>query len=343
MTLVNRRWVVAAYPEGLPKLTDFRLETAEVPALRDGEVLVKVLYVSMDPGQRFYISRASGAEPLDQTVKAWGVGRVVESRSARFPVGSHVRDQQGECGVQLYSAISEQDLTPVDADLPLPLHLGALGMVGQTAYFGMLAVGALKEGEAILVTGASGAVGAIAGQIARIKGCRVIGVTGSAAKARHLVSELGFDEAVDTSSDDLCARLTALCPSGFDLFFDNVGGPLLDKCILHMKRHGRIVSCGAASQYNNVGSWPGLQNYFEVGTRQLRFEGFYVGDYLDQFDKATKDLAHWIRSGDLRHEEDVRSGFETFPDIFLALFTETRSGKLVLQLQDDEIWQQKPE
>lgn len=327
----NRRWILASIPHGMPNRDAFRWEESTIPSLRDGEVLLKSHYISIDPGQRVYISGAGGADPVGKPVTGWAVGEIVESLDPAFPVGTFARDTLGQAGVQAYSALPGSDLIAVDTDVPLSAHLSTLGMPGLTAYFGLLHCARIAPGETVVISGASGAVGSVAGQIAKIRGCRVIGITSGAEKSDYIVSHLGFDLAVDRRDGDVGASLARACPDGIDVYYDNVGGAMLDTCLSHMRPAGRIAMCGSVSTYNAGEPVPNY-NLFEILMRSLRLEGFYVGTYADRFAPAIAEMRGWITQGRLSHREQIAVGLENFPEVFLDVFRSDHLGKMVLQV-----------
>lgn len=332
MTLTNQRWTLARYPVGMPKPSDFRFETASVPELAEGEVLLAVRFVSLDPGQRFLIEESAGLVPLGATVPAWIVGEVIASRSSAFAVGSFARDIMAQGGVQTHSIIKAENLVPVADTAPLSWYAGALGMSGMTGYFGLLDVGRPVAGETVLVSGATGSVGSVAAQVARIKGCRVIGIARGEEKTRRLVNDFGLDAAIDVRARDLATALGEECPDGVDLFFDNVGGDVLDTVLSHMRHGGRIASAGMITSYNRTDAMPGLRNYENIFSRTLRWQGVSVGAYVDRYAAATAELEAWVRSGDLVFEEHIGQGLECFPAMLEELFTHRPIGKMMLQV-----------
>jgi NADPH-dependent curcumin reductase len=260
------------------------------------------------------------------------VGEVIESNGERFAPGEHVT---GWLGVQEYAVCPESAVFPVDpAAAPLTTYLGALGMPGMTAYFGLLDIGGPKEGETVLVSGAAGAVGSVVGQIARIKGCRAVGIAGGPQKCEWVTGELGFDACIDYKSADVGAALREHCPEGVDVYFDNVGGEILDAALARLARGARVVICGAISQYNNLDSMRGPSNYMSLLVNRARMQGFVVLDYLSRYPEAQHELAGWLREGRLIAREDVVEGFETFPDALARLFAGENVGKLVLKVGD---------
>lgn len=331
-TLMNRQWRLAARPVGAPKRSDFDFVQQPVPEPRDGQVLVKVLYISLDPAMRGWMNEGrSYIAPvaLGQVMRAGAVGRVLESRDPRFKAGDYA---SGALGVQEYAVLDAKELTPVDPQLaPLPVHLSALGMPGFTAYFGLLDIGRPQGGDTVVVSGAAGAVGMVVGQIARIKGCRAVGIAGGADKCRYLVQELGFDAAIDYKRDDLKQALKTHCPGGVNVYFDNVGGEILDCVLTRLARGARIVICGAISQYNNA-RIQGPSNYLSLLVNRASMTGFVVFDYAARYAEAAREIAGWMAAGRLKSREHIVNGLETFPETLLMLFCGANLGKLVLQV-----------
>jgi NADPH-dependent curcumin reductase CurA len=342
--MVNRVWRLVKHPVGEVKLSDLELCREAVPAPADGEVLLKHLYLSVDPGQRVYMNDAftlhekagflvSKGTPLH----GWAIGQVIASKSPRFPVGSYARDLYGDAGVQEYSVLPAEKLIAVDpAIAPLPIFLGPLGLPGLTAYFGLLNIGEPKAGETVVVSAASGAVGSAAGQIAKIKGCRVVGLTGGADKCRFLVDELGFDAAIDRKTGDLRRALKEKCPDGIDIYFDNVGGPLLDECMTHMRMFGRIVFCGALLAYNATAPMPGLSNYYYILLKQVRWQGYSVPYFDRLYPEALAEMQTWYGQGRLRQREDVAVGIEQFPRCLNRMFAGENFGKVLIKLEQQD-------
>jgi hypothetical protein len=263
-------------------------------------------------------------------MRAGGVARVIESSHPRFKPGDHVVSMTG---VQKYWVSDGQNVQKVDPNLaPLPTYLGALGMPGMTAYFGILEVAALKEGDIVLVSGAAGAVGALVGQIAKIKGCRVIGIAGGEEKCRYLTDELGFDGAIDYKKESLYPAVKNHCPKGIDVYFDNVGGGTLDVALANLRLNARIAICGAISQYNSTDPIEGPKNYLSLLVNRARMQGFIVFDYADRYGIAASDMARWIAEGKLQHREHIVEGLETFPETLLMLFDGRNQGKLVIKV-----------
>jgi NADPH-dependent curcumin reductase CurA len=260
------------------------------------------------------------------------VGRVISSKHTGFAGGDHV---YGNFGVQEYAVSKDGGVTKVDPSLaPLPIFLGALGLPGMTAYFGLLDIGKPQPGQTVVVSGAAGAVGMVVGQIARIHGCRVVGIAGGAEKCRYLVAELGFDAAIDYKAEDVRKALRQQCPKGIDVFFDNVGGDILDAALTNLARHARIVICGAISQYNNTTPVRGPSNYLSLLVHRASMTGMVVFDYAGRYPEAASAIAGWLAAGKLKSREDIVIGFATFPETLLKLFAGENFGKLVLQVAD---------
>jgi NADPH-dependent curcumin reductase CurA len=332
-TLDNRQFKLIARPSGMVKRSDFEFTTAPPPQPGPGEVLVKVEYLSLDPAMRGWMNEGrSYIAPvgIGEVMRAGGVGRVVASNDASLAVGDHV---VGMTGVQDYAVLKAKDANQVDARLaPLPRFLGALGMPGLTAYFGLLDIGQPKPGETVVVSAAAGAVGAVAGQIARIKGCRVVGIAGGPAKCDYVTGELGFDAAIDYKKEPVGTALARHCPKGIDVYFDNVGGDILDSALSLLARNARVIICGAISQYNNLGAIRGPQNYLSLLVNHALMEGFVVFDYAARYPEGIQALAGWTMAGKLKAREDIVDGLETFPDTLLKLFRGENFGKLVLKV-----------
>jgi NADPH-dependent curcumin reductase CurA len=271
---------------------------------------------------------------LGEVMRAGGVGRVVESRNANFAVGEEV---YGVFGVQRYAVSDGRGLTRVDTAIaPAPVHLGVLGIGGLTAYFGLLDIGRPEPGQTVVVSGAAGSVGSVAGQIAKIKGCRAIGIAGGPDKCRWLVEELGFDAAIDYKAGDLRAQLKANAPDGVDVFFDNVGGEVLDQVLVRLARGARVIISGAVSQYNATEAPPGPANYMQLLVARASMTGFVIFDYASRFGEGISALAQWLADGELKSREHIVEGdVEQFPDVLLRLFNGENTGKLVLALAGD--------
>ncbi|RUP06042.1 MAG: NADP-dependent oxidoreductase [Mycobacterium sp.] len=334
MTPVNTVCRLAARPVGLPKVSDWQIGDEAVPTPGEGEFLVQVEYLSVDPAMRTWMNAGRSYVPpveIGEVMRAGGIGRVVESRHPDFATGDEVF---GTFGVQRYAVSDGRDVTPVDTTLaPAPVHLGALGISGLTAYFGLLDVGRPQPGQTVVVSGAAGSVGSIAGQIARIKGCRSIGIAGGEDKCRWLVEELGFDAAIDYKAGDLRKQLRTHAPDGIDVFFDNVGGATLEAALSRLARGARVVICGAISQYNASDELRGPANYMQLLVARASMTGFVIFDYADRYREGVVQLADWLRTGELRSREQIIEGtVADFPEVLLGLFRGDNTGKLILAL-----------
>ena len=334
---VNRKWVLAERPKGMIEAQNFRWLEEPIPELEaDGQVLVRSLYLSMDPTQRGWLAHDTylPAVPIGDVVRSGAVGRVEASRNPDFAAGDLV---QGLLGWQDYARVAPTDargLTKLVPGVPIPLAMSALGMTGITAYFGLLDVGRPKPGETVVVSGAAGATGSIVGQIARIKGCRAIGIAGGKDKCEWLLREAKLDAAIDYKSENVGARLRELCPAGIDVYFDNVGGDLLDTALARLAMRGRIVLCGAIAAYNDTDLRPGPKNYSNLIIKRGRMEGFLVFDYMKRAPEAVMELWGWIQSGQLHHQVDVKEGLENAPATLRRLFLGENTGKQLLKIAD---------
>ncbi|MFZ5610236.1 MAG: NADP-dependent oxidoreductase [Pseudomonadota bacterium] len=328
----NTQIRLAKRPSGTPVPDDFSVvaEAARPPS--EGEVLVAVDFLSLDPAMRGWMNEGkSYIDPvgLGEVMRAIGVGHVVDSRAPDMAVGDHV---VGLLGVQRYATVPARGLDKVDARLaPLPRYLSVLGMPGMTAYFGLLDVGRPKAGETVVVSGAAGAVGAVVGQIAKLKGCHVVGIAGGTEKCQYVVNELGFDACIDYKASDLAKGLKAHCPNGIDVYFDNVGGDILDEVLRRINKGARIVICGAISQYNALEAVKGPANYLALLVNRARMEGFVVFDYRHRYGEAAREMAGWLAAGKLKAREHIVEGLETFPERLLMLFRGENFGKLILK------------
>jgi NADPH-dependent curcumin reductase CurA len=332
MVRKNRRFTLAARPVGLPKSTDFTFEEEDLRELQDGELLVKIQYISLDPAMRGWMNEGkSYIRPIaiGEVIRAYAIGSVVESKHPRFAAGTHVA---GTFGLQEYAVSTGDGVTPIDPKLaPLPVMLSTLGMPGLTAYFGLLDVGKPVVGNTVVVSGAAGAVGSVVGQIAKIKGCRAVGIAGGADKCRYL-GEIGFDAAIDYKAVDVRAALRETCPNGIDVYFDNVGGDILDAALTQLARNARVVICGAISQYNSTTPIKGPSNYLSLLVNRASMTGMIVFDYAPRYSAAVAEMAQWMAAGKLRSREDIVRGLAQFPQALLKLFTGENHGKLILEV-----------
>jgi NADPH-dependent curcumin reductase CurA len=331
MSLVNHQVRLAARPVGLPKPEDWSHTSEPVPDPADGQFVAKTLYLSLDPAMRGWLrDTRSYVRPvgIGEVMRAGSLVEVVTSNHPDFAPGDHLT---GMLGVQEYVVSDGAGAIKVAA--AEPVYLGALGMTGMTAYFGLLDVGALKPGETVVVSAAAGAVGSMVGQIAKVQDCRVVGIAGGEEKCRMITEELGFDAAIDYKAADVRRALKEHAPDGIDVYFDNVGGEILDAALANLRMHARVVICGAISQYNEPGGMRGPANYMALLVKRARMQGFLVFDYAERYREAAKAIAGWIAEGRIRpREEIVRGGVQDFPETLLKLFRGENTGKLVLDV-----------
>lgn len=332
---MNKKLILSKRPVGMPSPDTWTLEEHPIPTINDGEFLIQHHYISLDPAMRGWMNDTKSyipPIPLGDVMRAGSVGEVIESKNPAFAVGDVVT---GWGGVQQYVATGGQNWYKVDTNLaPMPTYIGTLGMPGMTAYFGILEVGKIKEGETVLVSGAAGAVGSVVGQIAKIKGCKVVGIAGGPEKCKYIVDELGFDDAIDYKNESVRDGIKRACPKGIDVYFDNVGGEILDIALTRLRMHARIVICGAISQYNNTTPIKGPSNYLSLLVNRGTMQGMVVMDYAKGFGQAARDMGMWMAQGKLKSREDVYDGIENFYETFQRLFTGQKKGKLVLKIKD---------
>ena len=330
---MNLQVRLAARPKGLPKDSDFQFTEEVIPQPGEEEVLVRQTLLSLDPAMRGWMNDVKSYAPpigIGEVMRGLGVGEVVESRHPSFSPGDVV---SGLLGWQRYAVAGEKDLNRIPPGVPPILALGPLGMTGMTAYFGLLDVGAAKPGETVLVSGAGGAVGSMVGQIAKIHGCRAVGIAGTDDKCRWITEELGFDAAINyKTAPDLHQEIRGACPKGIDVYFDNVGGDILDTALRSLAMHARVVICGAISQYNATEPVKGPSNYLNLLVQRARMEGFLVFDYRARFPEAQAEMGRWIAEGKLHHREDIVEGLENAPKALLRLFDGSNRGKLVVRI-----------
>ena len=336
----NHQVRLARRPSGMPARADWAFTAEPVAAPAAGGVLVKTLDLSLDPAMRGWMNEGkSYIAPvgIDEVMRAGGIGVVVASEHSAFSAGQYV---SGALGVQEYAnfpadQIARGALIPVDLTLGTRLQwLNVLGMPGMTAYFGLMDVGEPKAGETVVVSGAAGAVGQTVGQLAKIKGCRVVGIAGGAAKCEWVVRELGFDACIDYKAGAVKDGLKQHCPKGVDIYFDNVGGEILDAVLTRINRKARIVICGAISQYNNTEAVKGPANYLSLLVNRAKMEGIVVFDNTARFPLAIAEMAGYLKAGTMKSREDVVRGLDTFPESLLKLFRGENFGKLVLQVAE---------
>jgi NADPH-dependent curcumin reductase len=332
--MINHQIRLAARPVGLPKRSDWNFTEEPVPEPAEGGFVVKTLMLSLDPAMRGWMNEGKSYIPpvgLGEVMRAGGVGVVSASKNPAFPVGTHVC---GGLGAQEYKLFtSGKGVEKIDVSFaPLEKWLNALGMPGMTAYFGLLDVGQPKPGETVVVSGASGAVGQTVGQIAKLKGCRVVGIAGGPAKCDFVVKELGFDACIDYRAGEVREGLKKFCPTGVDVYFDNVGGEILDTVLTRINKKARIIICGAISQYNVTAPVKGPSNYLSLLVNRARMEGIVVFDYADRYPEGVAQIAQWMKEGKFTSREDVVDGLEHFPELLLKLFSGENFGKLVLRV-----------
>ena len=331
---VNRQVVLATRPIGKPKESDFNIIDSPIPKLKDGEVLVHALYLSVDPYMRGRISGVkSYAKPvgIGEAMVGGGVAKVIESKNPGFAVGDIVDIYMGW---QQYAISDGRGLRKLDPSIaPVSTALGVLGMPGMTAYFGLLDVCEPKAGETVVVSGAAGAVGTIVGQIAKIKGCRTVGVAGGDDKIDYIVKECGYDAAFNyKTTSDYAAKYRELCPNGIDIYFDNVGGPISDAVFGLLNLHARIAICGQISQYNNTQVEMGPRLLGSLIVARAKVQGLLVSDYAPRYGPAMAEMAHWVREGKIKYREDVVLGFENLPKAFIGLLAGENIGKRIVKV-----------
>jgi NADPH-dependent curcumin reductase CurA len=335
-TAVNHQFKLVKRPVGMVKRDDFEYTQAPIAKPGDGQVLVKILYMSLDPAMRGWMNEGKSYIPpvgLGEVMRAGTACKVIESKDPEFKAGEYV---MGITGVQEYALMKGKDLTKIDPKAAaLPVYLGTLGAPGMTAYFGILEVGELKAGDTVVVSGAAGAVGTVVGQIAKIKGARAVGIAGGPDKCKFLTEELNFDGAIDYKHDDVKMGLRENCPKGVNVYFDNVGGDILDTVLTQLAPRARVVICGAISQYNNTTPVKGPANYLSLLVNRASMKGMVVFDYASRYAEARQVMAQWIKEGKLKTREDIVEGFDTFPETLLKLFKGENTGKLVLKVAAD--------
>ncbi|MCS7037922.1 MAG: NADP-dependent oxidoreductase [Saprospiraceae bacterium] len=328
----NKRILLASRPVGMPAADNFRLEIAPVPRPAEGEVLVRIEMISLDPAMRGWMNEGTTyirGVALGEVMRAFAAGRVIQSRHPAFADGDYV---SGLLGAQSYAAVPARLLTRLDLSLgPLEWHLGVLGMPGMTAYFGLLERGKPQPGETVFISGAAGIIGSTVGQIARIKGCRAVGTAGSDEKCRYLIEECGFDGAINYKTEDVEARIRELCPKGINILYDNVGGDILDIGLAHLARGARVVICGAISQYNEP-TVRGPRNYMKIVTARATLTGIIVFDFQERYPEAVEQLSKWLKNGQLHTRTDFVEGIENFYSALMKLYAGANFGKMILKV-----------
>ncbi len=334
---MNKQLILEKRPIGMPDAATWKLLTNPIPEPGDGQVLIENYYISLDPAMRGWLNDSKSYIPpvqLGEVMRAGSIGKVIKSNNhPKYKVGDVLT---GWGGVQQYSLTNGENYYPVDTNLaPMPTYIGTLGMPGMTAYFGILEVGKIKAGDIVLVSGAAGAVGSVVGQIAKIKGCRVVGIAGGPEKCKYLIEELGFDGAIDYKNEEVSKALKTHCQKGIDVYFDNVGGEILDAALARLRMHARVVICGAISQYNNTTAIKGPSNYLSLLVNRATMQGMVVMDYAKDYRTAAQNMGGWMMQGKLKSREDIYEGIENFYETFQRLFTGEKNGKLVLKVKED--------
>jgi len=332
---MNRQWIYATRPDGPVGVDNFEYREAAIPEPGEGQALARLCYLSFEPAMRTWLEdfiTYMPPAPLGQPMIGPGVSQVVASNTPALNEGDLV---SGMMSWQDYEVV-DGNVRVVPPGTPIPVMLGPMGGTGLTAYVGLLDIGRPQPGETVLTSGAAGATGSVAAQIARIKGCRSVGIAGGADKCRWLLEEARLDAAIDYKNEDVGARLAELCPNGVDVYFDNVGGDMLETVMGHMAQGGRIACCGAISTYNQGLRRPGPSNMFQLIEKRLTLQGFIMFDHLDRVPAAIEDLGQWVADGEIAFQTDIQEGFENIPTTFLRLFTGANQGKQLLKVRDPE-------
>ena len=327
MILINR-------PTGIPEKNTWSFEEELISEIKDGQILIKHQYISLDPAMRGWMNNSKSYIPpveIGTVMRAGTVGEVIQvNNNTNFKVGDFV---SGWGGVQEYSISDGKNYSIIkDKNNPIYRYLGALGMPGMTAYFGIINEGKIKSGDIVLVSAAAGAVGSLVGQIAKIKGCKVIGIAGGNEKCKYVKEQLGFDEVIDYKNDNIYSALKKYCPEGIDVYFDNVGGEILDAALAKLRMNARIVICGAISQYNNTSRTKGPSNYLSLLVNRATMSGMVVFDYKNDYPMAINQISEWFNQGKLKSNESIFEGIDNFYEIFLKLFNGNKRGKLILKI-----------
>ncbi|MEN0649311.1 NADP-dependent oxidoreductase [Caldifermentibacillus hisashii] len=332
----NRRIILGSRPSGMPTKENFQIVTEAIPEIKEGEILIQTIFLSVDPYMR---GRMTGiktyVDPFEvgKVLTGGVVGKIVESKHSNFQEGDIV---EGQLDWADYSVSNERHIRKVDPNLaPISTALGVIGMPGLTAYFGLLDIGKPKEGETVVISGAAGAVGMVVGQIAKLKGCHVVGIAGSQEKIAYLKEELGFDAVINYKTDQIKQALKTACPNGIDVYFDNVGGEISDLVLRFMNFHSRIVLCGDISQYNNEKIEYGPRFQSLLVTRSILMQGFIVSNYSKRFAEGYRDLAKWVSEGKLKYRETIIDGLENAPDAFIDLFYGKNIGKQLVRVSNE--------
>ncbi len=327
----NKKWILKKRPKGLVEESNFKFVEEELSELQDGEILIQTEYLSVDPTQRMWLTDMPGYLPpiqIDEVIRSGGMGRVIKSKNERFDEGDLVN---GFMGWQTHLISDGKGFTKVPEVLPIPTMLNVLGLTGITAYFGLLDIGQPNEGDTVVVSGAAGATGSVVAQIAKIKGCNVIGIAGGEEKCGWL-EDCGLDHVIDYKATKATKELGRIAKDGIDIYFDNVGGPLLEAVLFKINLNARIVICGAISNYASTDMPVGPRNLSSLIVNRARMEGFLVLDYLDKADEARQELSRWLMDGKIKHREDIQEGIENCPNTLNRLFTGQNIGKQILKI-----------
>jgi len=334
--LINRQWIMTSRPNDMVSRKHFKFQEVAVPELQEGEFLVKSLYMSFDPTLRAWMNERDTyvkAIAIGEVMRCNSVGEVIASKNAAFSPGDKV---MGGIGWQDYSVTTGANILPfkvLPKGVPLTMPLSIFGITGLTAYFGMLDVADLKEGQTVVVSGAAGATGSVACQIAKLQGCKVIGIAGGPEKCKNLTDFFGLDHAIDYKNDDVKAKLKEYCPNGVDRYFDNVGGPILDNVLDQIAMHGKVILCGAISDYNSeIPNGP--KSYTRLIVMRASMQGFIILDYAKRFPEAITALTKWVQEGKIKYQEDIQEGLENAPETFQRIFTGKNHGKQLLKVAD---------
>ena len=332
--MINKKMILINRPTGIPEKNTWSFEEELISEIKDGQILIKHQYISLDPAMRGWMNNSKSYIPpveIGTVMRAGTVGEVIKvNNNTTFKVGDFV---SGWGGVQEYSISDGKNYSIIkDKNNPIYRYLGALGMPGMTAYFGIINEGKIKSGDIVLVSAAAGAVGSLVGQIAKIKGCKVIGIAGGNEKCKYVKDQLGFDEVIDYKNDNIYSALKKYCPEGIDVYFDNVGGEILDAALAKLKMNARIVICGAISQYNNTSRTKGPSNYLSLLVNRATMSGMVVFDYKNDYPMAINQISEWFKQGKLKSNESIFQGIDNFYEVFLKLFNGNKRGKLILKI-----------
>ena len=340
--IINRQWRLANHPIGLIKESDFNWFEEKIPDLKDGEVLVRNIYLSLDPANRGWINPANAPHyikpvSIGEVMRGICIGVIEESKNSQFEIGEIVTGLMGwqDYFISEGQGLRSLSLFPRPEKAPLSIYLNIFGMIGLTAYFGLLDIGKPKEGETLVVSAAAGAVGSLVGQIGKLKGCRVIGIAGTTDKCNWITKELGFDAAINYKTESVRDRLKELCPKSIDIYFDNVGGKILDTVLGEINLKARIVICGMISLYNSTKPVPGPYNFSRIITKRALVQGFIVTDYFDRMTEALQDLMTWYSGGKLKYREHIIDGLENANTAINKLFDGSNKGKLIIKISEE--------